>query len=133
MTENPYQAPESDVEKFNPLPESKFNHMAKGQKLIIYALIFYVVGTLGLAFSNQSSATGIPPAIGILLLALILAIIGIVRALIGIEAKIYTKILLVIAMFIPGLNLLALASLSQRVTTALRAAGYRVGFWGVKN
>ncbi len=125
MEENPYKAPQSDVIDDDRLPDDVYRHLAIGQRLIIYAIALYlssfvIVNYLG----NIGTWTG--------LLSLVLALIGTVRALMGVDWNIFVKVLYVIMMFIPLLNLLALASLSSKITTMLRDAGYQVGFFGVK-
>ena len=72
---------------------------------------------------------------GILVLAaglsgLVLSLLGVLRLSSGLGRSIAMRIVFVIAMFIPLLSLIVLATLSSSATTALRAAGYRVGLLG---
>ena len=127
MTEdNPYQPPKSEVRTYERLDEKQFNHLAKGQKIIIYAIALY--------FFSIVVARALNPLVGGLigLTAFVLGVIGFIRILLGSELNIYSKILVSIGMFIPMISLLALAYLNQKATKALRSAGYKVGFFGVK-
>ena len=125
---NPYEPPESDVSSgsnVNELDEKTFKHLSQGQKMAIYAIVIYFIGGV--------SATFIGGIAGLLIIfALILALIGLVRILLGSTIGLVSKILLFIAMFIPIINLLALARINYIATKELRAAGYKVGLLGVK-
>jgi hypothetical protein len=48
----------------------------------------------------------------------------------GMGMSLTRKILLVLLMFVPLVSLIVLLILNSRATSALRAAGYRVGFFG---
>ncbi|MEM8984172.1 MAG: hypothetical protein AAGC71_14160 [Pseudomonadota bacterium] len=126
--ENPYQPPESDLSTgvgAGGLNEKTFNHLAQGQKMAIYAIVIYFIAAM-----SVSSIGGIAGLL--VILALILALIGLVRILLGSEIGWFAKVLLFVAMFIPLINLLALARTNHIATKELRAAGYKVGFLGVK-
>ncbi len=59
-----------------------------------------------------------------------MAIIGVVRITGGLERSLIAKILYIVAMFIPLVNLIAILLLSSQATKALREAGLQVGFLG---
>ena len=61
-----------------------------------------------------------------------MGLVGLTRILLGSNMGIVSKVLLFIAMFLPLLNFLALARINYVATKELKAAGYRVGFFGVK-
>ena len=126
--ENPYQPPESDVSSglgTDELDERTFNHLAQGQKMAIFAIIIYFIA--GLSVNYFGGIAGL-----LIILALILALAGLVRILLGSEIGWISKILLFIAMFIPLINLLALVRINHIATRELKAAGYKVGLLGVK-
>ncbi len=123
---NPYQTPESEVETSGGLNEKRFQHLANGQKFIIYAIALYILAII----VSRTLAPIFGAIIG--LPAFILGVAGFVRVLLGSEMHLLLKIIIGIGMFIPFINLLALAHLTQRATKALKAAGYEVGFLGVK-
>jgi hypothetical protein len=71
------------------------------------------------------------PLVGLLsLFALPLALIGLVRLSTGMGYSWFAKVLLVILMFVPLVNLITLLILNSRASTRLRAAGYHVGLMG---
>lgn len=125
---DPYQAPGSSIDKEDvdaSLDETTFNHLSGGQKLAIYSILIY--------FATGATASVLGGlAVLLLIAALILGIVGFVRILLGSDLGAFAKGALFIAMFIPVLNLFALARISSIATNALRAAGYRVGFFGAK-
>ena len=127
--ENPYQPPESDIDPgagANGLDEKTFYHLSRGQKMAIYAIAIYFIAGISANFIGGIFA-------GLLIIfALVLAIVGLVRILMGSQIGLLSKILLFIAMFIPLINLLALARINYIATKELRAAGYKVGLLGVK-
>lgn len=125
MDRNPYQTPQSDVNPANDMPDRIYRHLAIGQKLIIFSIVLYLLSfALVYLLGNIGTITG--------LVSLALALIGTVRTLIGVDWSILIKVLYVVLMFVPLINLLALASLNNKVTTMLKDAGYKVGFFGVK-
>ena len=130
---NPYQAPTSNVglgDQTNALDEKTFKHLAYGQKMTIYSILVYFLLLTSIA---RVSSSGVAMGGALLvLLALILGLVGMIRVLMGAEMGIVSKILLFIAMFVPVLNLIALARISSTATNRLREAGYKVGFMGVK-
>ena len=126
--ENPYQTPESDIRQKpeHEIDEKTFKRLAGGQKMAIYAIALYFVA------AALVGSIGPVAASWIIIVALIVALIGLIRILIGSHIGTATKILLFIGMFIPLVNLLALARVSGIATKELRSYGYEVGFLGVK-
>ena len=78
--------------------------------------------------------SGIDPLAGLALglIAAVLSIVGVLRIDGGLEGSVFSRILYVIAMLLPLINLIIMVTLSVRATKALRAAGYEVGFLGAK-
>lgn len=128
-TENPYQPPQSNIDPgpaMQNLDEKTFNHLSRGQKMAIYAIALYFFA----AFS--ASIVGGAVAGLLLLIALLLGLVGLVRILMGSKIGGFSKFLLFIAMFLPLINLLALARINHIATKELKAAGRKVGLLGVK-
>ncbi len=63
---------------------------------------------------------------------LALAITGMIRATNGLGFSTPRKVFYVIGLFIPLIALIVLAMVSAAATKALRANGYKVGFFGAK-
>ena len=143
--ENPYQPPESDIDpgsEIRELDERTFNHLSRGQKMVIKAIAIYFltlvsipIATLALAVLSVPYAPYIGGLIGVLLVvfALVLGVVGLIRILLGSQLETFSKVLLFIGMFIPLINLVALARINHIATKDLRASGYRVGLSGVKS
>jgi hypothetical protein len=124
MTVDPYQTrkskPDAD-ENF----EGRHKHLVQGQKFLIYA-----VGCLGLfsilqQFSPELGAAGY-------VITLVLSTIGMVRAVIGLNYHVVVKVLLVLFVFVPLVNLIAILVVNHELTKTLRADGFKVGFFGIK-
>jgi hypothetical protein len=122
---NPYDAPKSHVDDVVDNSEA-LELVAGGQKRIIYAILLDLVS----AAVSKTFPTPIVFTLG--LLALILAITGILRLCNGMGYSTLNKVFLVITLFIPLVNLIVLVSLSIRATSRLKAGGYKVGFLGAK-
>lgn len=122
-TQNPYAAPETDLAQETSTNDLRIESIRSGQKMIIYGMLLYFLA-IGLQFVIGAIA-------GVFaLVTLILGIIGIFRIGVGLNYGTVKKILLIISMFIPLIGLLVLLSVNSRATTALRAAGYKVGLLG---
>ena len=119
---NPYQAPKAHVDT-GPDNTEEIGKVASGQKLVIYAIL--------LNFVAIALQVAIGPIAGLFGLAgLVLSLIGIFRIGSGMGFSIVAKIVLVILMFIPLVNLITLLILNSRATSRLRQAGYKVGLLG---
>lgn len=118
---NPYQAPQAAVDRTEAGPE--LERTASGQKLVVYAFLVYIAaGALRALVSPVAILLAIP--------ALIMALIGVWRTASGLGWHVAVRILLLLLMFVPLVNLIVLLVVSGRATRALRAAGYRVGLLG---
>ncbi len=119
---NPYQAPKAAVGGVDATEDSE--KVRSGQKLLIYAILLNFV-TMAL------QAAGVP-LLGLLVVvaALGMSLVGIFRVASGMGSGIVLKILLVILMFVPLVNLITLLLLNSRATKVLREAGYTVGLMG---
>lgn len=102
------------------------NEVATGQRMLILAigvnLVAYIV-------SNW-----VHPIVGLLvgLVALTIALIGVIRATSALGFSTPRKAIYVIGLLIPVVSLIVLAAVSAEATKALRANGYKVGFFGAK-
>ncbi|WP_266157985.1 hypothetical protein [Dyella silvatica] len=121
-TNNPYQAPTADVS--TPITGGVgIEQIARGQKLVIYAVLTYLLAAA--AKANLAWVGWL-----VLLCALVMGLIGIFRLAAGMGYSTATKIILLILMFVPLLGLIVLLVLNAKATRRLRVAGYRVGLLG---
>lgn len=120
---NPYEAPRAPIPALPGTDGKRVEEIANGQKLVIYAILVNLA-TIGLqmVFGPLAALGG--------LLALVMAIIGIVRLGSGMAMSVASRIILVVLMFVPLVNLISLLVLNSRATTQLRNAGYKVGLLG---
>ena len=100
--------------------------VAIGQRLMILAIVVNVVAYI--------LSRAVDPIIGLIVAvgALVLALVGIIRATSGLGFSMPRKAIYVIGLFVPVVALIVLAAVSAEATKALRANGYKVGFFGAK-
>lgn len=141
MDSNPYRPPQAQVRD---MPESEADaesiaQLGSGQKLAIYAICTYIgtvlVRVLLAAVFKSSLEDDDLVLIGLFagaafLVAFVLSVVGQWRMADGLGISIGLRVLIVILLFIPLVNIVILLILSSRTTRALRQAGYRVGFFG---
>ena len=101
----------------------RLKRVASGQRLIIYSLL------ASLASLAVQGMVGLPGLV-LSIAASIMAIIGVVRITGGLDRSTLARIVYIVAMFIPLINLIAMLLLSSQATKALREAGFQVGFLG---
>jgi len=119
---NPYEAPKAQVAT-QPFNDASIDKIARGQRLVVYAFILYFV-----AMALQSTLGLITGLVA--LAALVMALIGVFCLSSGMGHASGLKILWIVLMFVPLINLITLLRLNSSATKALRAAGYRVGLLG---
>ena len=119
-TPNPYRAP--DARTAAPV-DGDIEAVAAGQKLVIYAILVYFLAAAARVAIGPVALVGGLVALG-------LALAGILRVGTGMGDSTAIKVLCVVLMFIPLVGLIMLLVLNSRATSRLRAAGYRVGFLG---
>jgi hypothetical protein len=138
---NPYRPPQVPVRD---MPESEADagsiaQLGSGQKLAIYAICTYVgtvlVRILLTALFKSSLEDDDRVLIGLFagaafLVAFVLSVVGQWRMAEGLGISTGLRVLIVILLFIPVVNIAILLILSSRTTRALRLAGYQVGFFG---
>ncbi|MGE5823767.1 MAG: hypothetical protein ACM36A_04160 [Bacteroidota bacterium] len=118
---NPYRTPRANVDTGDEGPQ--LERVATGQKLVVYAFLVYIAaGALRALVSPMLVLLAIP--------ALAMALIGVWRTGAGLGWHVAVRILLLVLMFVPLVNLIVLLVVSGRATRALRDAGYRVGLLG---
>jgi hypothetical protein len=141
MDSNPYRPPLAQVRD---MPESEADaesiaQLGSGQKLAIYAICTYIgtalVRVLLTALLRSSLEDDDLFLIGLFagaafLVAFVLSAVGQWRMADGLGISVGLRVLMVILLFIPLVNIVMLLILSSRSTRALRQAGYRVGFFG---
>lgn len=141
MDSNPYRPPQAQVRD---MPDSELDaesiaQLGSGQKLAIYAICTYIgtvlVRVLLIALFKSSLEDDDRFLLALIagaasLVAFVLSLVGQLRMTKGLGLPTGLRMLTVILLFVPLLNIVILLILSTRTTRALRQAGYRVGFFG---
>ncbi|OOG66389.1 hypothetical protein B0E46_02680 [Rhodanobacter sp. B04] len=122
-TYNPYEAPKADV-SVPMIDEAGIDDVASAQKLIIYAILAYFA-----AVAIQASSMG-PVGFLVALGALVLGLVGTYRLCASLGFSTGWRVILLVLMFVPLVNLIVLLVLNAKATARLRAAGFRVGLLG---
>ena len=144
MESNPYAPPKAEVHDV-PGPEmdaERVQGLRSGQKLAIYAILIYLVAIVvqtSLRSTALSPGThGLLMAVGSGLLliagslaALIMSLMGVWKMGYGLGVGTILRVVMLIFMIVPLINILLLLVVNARATRKLRQAGYRVGFLGV--
>jgi hypothetical protein len=125
---NPYAPPNarvSDTLESSDVDYAQLNRVASGQRIIIISLI--------VSFA-VASIRSIDPRLGLMigLITVVMSIVGALRIDSGLEGSMLSRVLYVITMLVPLINMVIMVTLSVRATKALRAAGYKVGLFGAK-
>jgi hypothetical protein len=138
---NPYRPPQAQVRD---IPESEANaesiaQLGSGQKLAIYAICTYIGTVLARTLLTALFRSNLEDddlfllrlfAAAAFLVAFVLSVVGQWRMAEGLGISTALRVVMVILLFIPLLNIVILLILSSRTTRVLRQAGYRVGFFG---
>jgi len=103
--------------------DSRLADLASGQRLVIFAILVNIA-SIPIVFVSRPFGT----ICG--LVGTVLGIVGIVRLAAGLGRGTILRVLFVLLMLIPLVNVLTLAMLNARATRRLRAGGYQVGFLG---
>jgi hypothetical protein len=137
---NPYSPPKAEVrDVFDPeIDEERLERLRSGQKLAIYAILIYLV-TLIVQMSLAGAAHGpggLMAASGLLfitggLAALIMSFMGVWKMGYGLGVGTILRVVMLIFLIVPFINILLLLIVNARATRKLRQAGYKVGFLGV--
>lgn len=146
MEPNPYSPPKAEVrDVFDPgIDEERLERLRSGQKLAIYAILIYLVAIVirtGLSSTPLSPGTpGLLAAVGSGLLlmagglaALIMSLMGVWKMGYGLGVGTILRVVMLIFMIVPLINILLLLVVNARATRKLRQAGYKVGFLGVSD
>lgn len=142
MESNPYSPPKAEVrDVVDPeMDQERVQRLRSGQKLAIYAILIYLV-TILVQTSIRGAAHG-PGAQGLLmasgfllmaggLAALIMSLMGVWKMGYGLGIGAILRVVMLIFMIVPLINILLLLIVNARATRKLRQAGYKVGFLGV--
>jgi hypothetical protein len=122
MQTNPYEAPKAPIQAIAGDPV-RIEEIASGQKLVIYAILVNIAAiALQLVIGRIAGVLG--------LVALVMSILGVLRLASGMSMAVASKVLLIVAMFIPLVGLITLLVLNSRATRHLTSAGYKVGLLG---
>ncbi len=119
---NPYKAPQADVDAVVD-STADMTQLASGQRLVIYGILIYVGAAV-------LPATIRPLVVVLCMAAFVVSVVGIIRLAWGMGHSLVVKILLLVSMLVPLVNLIALLVMSSQATARLRAAGYKVGLLG---
>ena len=124
---NPFAPPRAPLADAAPsgVGTDRLNRIASDQRLIIWSLL------LSLAVIGLQAAFG--GQIGVLNLGVALVtLVGVVRLGGALGLSTMRRLLCALAMLLPLINYAVMLVLSQKATTVLRAAGYRVGLLGAR-
>jgi hypothetical protein len=105
--------------------------VASAQRLLIIALLIVLLVVVA------DMALGRPPAMRaaylvVDIVAIVLSLAGVVRMGIALQLRWWTTALCFVAMFVGLLNIIVMGWLNARAMKVLRAAGWKVGFFGSK-
>ncbi|MDH5629962.1 MAG: hypothetical protein OEY96_07375 [Gammaproteobacteria bacterium] len=128
MTKNHYKTPDSEIGN-SPLirekNETRLNLLSVGQKMMIYGII--------IEFSSLALINFLPYLVGVVIaVGLMITLAGIILVYYILEFHVAAKILYLLLLFVPLINLLVILSLNSRATKMLKEAGYTIGFFGAK-
>jgi len=120
------------------LPDNagSITQVAKGQKTVIYAVMLNILGvvlvTAAPSMGLSEDAIGIMAIVSIVLrlAALGMGIYGITQVGAGLGWSVVTRILIVVLLFLPLINIITLLVVNGKATSALKRAGYKVGLAG---
>lgn len=128
--QNPYEAPGAPIQPGQPPfdPSVDIENVAKGQKLVIYAILLQMLTYTLPFFLSDESVLIVAGLVG--LVALAISLTGVYKMSSGLGASMGMRILYLLLMFIPCANLITLLALNQQATKKLREAGYKVGLLG---
>lgn len=124
MSENPYNAPESNI-RVKPDDDEEVQKVISGQKLILYAILLNIGANILAARI---------PLIGVVafLVAAVMAVTGLAKVCTGLRYHIAAIVFFCLMMFVPLLNLVVLLMINHKATARIREAGYEVGLMGAK-
>ena len=100
--------------------------VARGQRMLIWAIAFYIVAGIALRATGGTWAIALPVAV----VAGGIAVAGLLRVAGGLGYSPVKQGALFVLAFVPLAGLVTVALVNERATKALRAGGYRVGFMG---
>jgi hypothetical protein len=123
------------------MDEERVQRLRSGQKRAIYAILIYLV-TLVVQAGMRGAAHSPPGAPELLmasdflltaggLAALIMSLMGVWKMGYGLGIGAILRVVMLIFMIVPLINILLLLIVNARATRKLRQAGYKVGFLGV--
>ncbi len=107
--------------------------VARRQRL----LIWFVLAAIGLSCSPLLTL-GLHPGFGLILagghlIVLLLVVVGVVQMLAALRTHILVRIIYIVFLIAPCINILTLLVANRQATRALKKAGLHVGFMGVKD
>lgn len=107
--------------------------VARRQRLLLwFVLAALVVQFLPAALRGLHPLTLIPALVFVFGVQVTI-VVGVVQMLAALRTHIVVRILYIVLLFAPCVNLLMLLVANQQATRAMRKAGLRVGFMGVKD
>ena len=119
---NPYETPKSEPKEID-LETVLIERVATGQKLVIWAILVNITAT--------ALQVAVNPLFGLLgLVALVMSVFGVIKLSSGLGSALWARLIYVLLMILPLVNLITLLILNGRATKVLRANGYKVGLMG---
>ena len=98
-----------------------------GQQLAIWAILLNLIGIPFLLVPE-----GAPIRALMILVAVVLAVLGVVRIARALDINLIIVVLMAMGMVVPFVNLVILLIINARATRFLRRHGYTVGLFGAK-
>ncbi len=101
--------------------------VCSGQRFAVWAILLNLVSVLLLLVPEGALIRA-----SLILVAIIMAVLGIVRMSRGLEINLILIVLMAMCMILPFVNLIILLVINAQATRYLRAHGYTVGMMGAK-
>lgn len=106
---------------------TRAQQVCSGQRFAVWAIMLNLL-TVPLLLVPEGALIRAP----LILVAIVLAVLGIVRMSRGLQISLTLIVLMAMGMLIPFLNLVILLIINARATRFLRDQGYTVGLFGAK-
>jgi hypothetical protein len=127
---NDNQPLEHSADSPRPAPQLDFAKIALGQRIIIFSMVVVVIDIAIGYTAFGATREGKLVELALDLLAIAMGIGGAIYLGLALKLPIWLLVVCALAAFIAIGNLLMLAILNQQAITALKSAGYRIGFFG---
>lgn len=122
--DNPYAAPTSGVGDPEQPDFSTLNAVARGQRIVLVALLLSIFAAFG------AGLIGAVAALAIFVVTAIASIYGLLVLAAGLGYSYVTRFVLLVGLLVPTLNWLIMLMLCNTANKRLKAAGYKLGLMG---